>query len=37
MRWSEAGVEGRAMIEVRTILAPTDFSQHAEGAVRYAC
>ena len=25
------------MIEIRTILAPTDFSPHAEGAVRYAC
>lgn len=25
------------MVEVRTILAPTDFSRHAEGAVRYAC
>ncbi len=25
------------MIEIRTILAPTDFSKHAEGAVRYAC
>ena len=25
------------MIEIRTILAPTDFSPHAEKAVRYAC
>jgi universal stress protein A len=25
------------MIEIRTILAPTDFSAHAEGALRYAC
>ena len=25
------------MIEIRTILAPTDFSPHAETAVRYAC
>ncbi len=25
------------MIEIRTILAPTDFSKHAEVAVRYAC
>lgn len=25
------------MIEIRTILAPTDFSSHAEAAVRYAC
>ncbi len=25
------------MLEVRTILAPTDFSKHAETAVRYAC
>ena len=25
------------MIEIRTILAPTDFSKHAESAVRYAC
>ena len=25
------------MLQIPTILAPTDFSQHAEGAVRYAC
>lgn len=25
------------MIEIRTILAPTDFSHHAASAVRYAC
>ena len=25
------------MIEIRSILAPTDFSKHAEHAVRYAC
>jgi universal stress protein A len=25
------------VLEIRTILAPTDFSQHAEGAIRYAC
>jgi universal stress protein A len=25
------------VLEIRSILAPTDFSQHAEGAVRYAC
>lgn len=25
------------MIEIRTILAPTDFSAHSERAVRYAC
>ncbi len=25
------------MIEIRTILAPSDFSQHASQAVRYAC
>lgn len=25
------------MLEIRSILAPTDFSRHAEGAVRYAC
>lgn len=25
------------MFPIRTILAPTDFSPHAEGAVRYAC
>lgn len=25
------------MIEIRTILAPTDFSAHAEGALRFAC
>ncbi len=25
------------MIEIKTILAPTDFSAHSEGAVRYAC
>ncbi|WP_406699697.1 universal stress protein [Singulisphaera sp. Ch08] len=25
------------MIEIRSILAPTDFSKHAEKAVRYAC
>ena len=25
------------MSEIRTILAPTDFSAHSEGAVRYAC
>lgn len=25
------------MIEIRTILAPTDFSKHAEAALRYAC
>ena len=25
------------MIEIRTILAPTDFSPHAEKAVRFAC
>lgn len=25
------------MIEIRSILAPTDFSRHAEGALRYAC
>ena len=25
------------MLEIRTILAPTDFSDHAEPAVRYAC
>ncbi len=25
------------MIEIRSILAPTDFSPHAEGALKYAC
>jgi universal stress protein A len=25
------------VVEIRTILAPTDFSKHAESAVRYAC
>ena len=25
------------MIEIRSILAPTDFSAHSEQAVRYAC
>ena len=25
------------MLEIRTILAPTDFSRHAEAALRYAC
>ena len=25
------------MVEIRKILAPTDFSEHAENAVRYAC
>lgn len=25
------------MLEIRTILAPTDFSQHAEAALRFAC
>jgi nucleotide-binding universal stress UspA family protein len=25
------------VLEIRSILAPTDFSQHAQGAVRYAC
>ena len=25
------------VIEIRSILAPTDFSRHAEAAVRYAC
>lgn len=25
------------MLEIRTILSPTDFSKHAKGAVRYAC
>lgn len=25
------------MIDIKTILAPTDFSQHSEHAVRYAC
>jgi nucleotide-binding universal stress UspA family protein len=25
------------LVEIRTILAPTDFSKHAETAVRYAC
>jgi nucleotide-binding universal stress UspA family protein len=25
------------VLEIRSILAPTDFSRHAEGAVRYAC
>ena len=25
------------MLEIRSILAPTDFSEHAAGAVRYAC
>jgi universal stress protein A len=25
------------VLEIRSILAPTDFSQHAEGAVHYAC
>ena len=25
------------MLEIRSILAPTDFSRHAEGALRYAC
>ena len=25
------------MIEIRTILAPTDFSRHAEAALKYAC
>ncbi len=25
------------MLDIRTILAPTDFSRHAEGALRYAC
>jgi nucleotide-binding universal stress UspA family protein len=25
------------VLEIRAILAPTDFSRHAEGAVRYAC
>lgn len=25
------------MLEIRTILVPTDFSRHSEGALRYAC
>ncbi len=25
------------MVEIRTILAPTDFSHHAEAALRFAC
>ena len=25
------------MVEIRRILAPTDFSAHAENALRYAC
>ena len=34
---AEQGLAEASVIEIRTILAPTDFSPHAENAVRYAC